>query len=675
MRGGWSLSFNSVISLVVIGALGVMVSGCGHDVAQPPPPPPTPRHHLAPRADTTMSGRAVYDRITIPSGVVVTASDPLALVARGEARIEGTLQGPADAGLSLQSDSTIIVSGTIRNDASGAAPATAAPVLLVGRGGIRLNGAILHSSGRIVLLNDSLDVDGTLSGAASSAPISITSSTLSLLPSSARPGSPSIQGAVGSDGGDLFILARGVLTIAGRTELRAQGGGAGGAGQHQDPSAALAEGGTGGDGGSVTLRSRTRIDVAPAALCTIQSGDGGDGGRADATGLPSGSTNVAASAVARGGHGGGAGTFTIESNDAMEIQGAIDLESGAGGNGAVGNALGADGLPADTEFMAQKGGDADARGGAGGASPASQLGVFNLTGGSLNQGGGAGGDGGPAVAVPGRGGTGGTMHRDGGPGGDAVARGGDGGSCGVLVNGAPVSAGGNGGSVLVQGGRGGEGYNACLDLSPTGGDGGSGGNVQAEDGEPGNGTPAGTANGVALSQCANGGGGGRGTEPGNGGQPGARNVTAHGPINETAPLFSFGTLGGACGGGTGACCTLGGTCTIEDGDRCTQAGGIYRGNDSTCETVNCDFTTGACCAPDGSCTVVTAAACIDGTFGGLGSDCSPNPCTAAIGACCFEGGGCEIRTADACAESNGSYHGDNTACDPNPCPIGGRARR
>ncbi|MFN8547886.1 MAG: hypothetical protein U0527_07970, partial [Candidatus Eisenbacteria bacterium] len=438
-----------------------MLLGCGHDVAQPPPPPPTPRHHLAPQADTTMNGRVVYDRITIPSGVVVTTSSRLALFARGEVRVEGTLQGPTDAALSVHGDSAVIVSGTIRNAATGTAPTTAAPVLLVGRGGVRLSGATVQSSGRVVVLNDSLDADGGLPGNASSAGISVTGSTLSIVPTNARAGTDAILGASGSRGGDLLILARGVLTLAGRTELSAQNGGKGGDGQHENANGAFAEGGVGGSGGGVTLRSRTRIDVAPASLCTIQSGDGGDGGRADATGLPGATGSAGASAAAHGGHGGGAGALTIESVASMEVQGAIELVTGTGGNGGVGNALSADGRPASGTIAAQSGGDVDAQGGAGGASPPPTIGIVTMSGGSLQLSGGAGGDGGPAVAVPGRGGAGNTNRRDGAAGGSAFVRGGDGGRCGVLVGDTPIAAGGNGGGVLVQGGRGGEGYNAC----------------------------------------------------------------------------------------------------------------------------------------------------------------------------------------------------------------------
>jgi hypothetical protein len=39
------------------------------------------------------------------------------------------------------------------------------------------------------------------------------------------------------------------------------------------------------------------------------------------------------------------------------------------------------------------------------------------------------------------------------------------------------------------------------------------------------------------------------------------------------------------------------------------------------------------------------------------------------GACCFEGGVCvPDQTEDDCTLEGGTYWGDGTGCDPNPCP-------
>ena len=82
--------------------------------------------------------------------------------------------------------------------------------------------------------------------------------------------------------------------------------------------------------------------------------------------------------------------------------------------------------------------------------------------------------------------------------------------------------------------------------------------------------------------------------------------------------------------------------------------------------------TGACCFADGSCRLVTQDACTGagGTYQGDNTVCQPNPCPPAPpdGACCFVTGDCFVLPTEACAEANGSYHGDDTTCNPNPCP-------
>jgi hypothetical protein len=38
------------------------------------------------------------------------------------------------------------------------------------------------------------------------------------------------------------------------------------------------------------------------------------------------------------------------------------------------------------------------------------------------------------------------------------------------------------------------------------------------------------------------------------------------------------------------------------------------------------------------------------------------------GACCFENGSCQIMTMTQCVDAGGAYEGDDTVCEPNPCP-------
>ncbi|MCA9755511.1 MAG: right-handed parallel beta-helix repeat-containing protein [Candidatus Eisenbacteria bacterium] len=87
-------------------------------------------------------------------------------------------------------------------------------------------------------------------------------------------------------------------------------------------------------------------------------------------------------------------------------------------------------------------------------------------------------------------------------------------------------------------------------------------------------------------------------------------------------------------------------------------------------SVGCATPTGACCATDGSCTVETSADCgtAGGTYQGDATVCDPNPCPQPTGACCASDGSCTIETSADCGTAGGTYQGDATVCDPNPCP-------
>ncbi len=81
--------------------------------------------------------------------------------------------------------------------------------------------------------------------------------------------------------------------------------------------------------------------------------------------------------------------------------------------------------------------------------------------------------------------------------------------------------------------------------------------------------------------------------------------------------------------------------------------------------------TGACCLDEyGTCEVGTEQDClsVEGTYMGDGTDCDPNPCLPPEGACCFDDGSCTFGTEADCVTAGGTYWGDGTDCDPNPCP-------
>jgi hypothetical protein len=83
-------------------------------------------------------------------------------------------------------------------------------------------------------------------------------------------------------------------------------------------------------------------------------------------------------------------------------------------------------------------------------------------------------------------------------------------------------------------------------------------------------------------------------------------------------------------------------------------------------------TDGACCFADGTCQVMEAQACAaaGGSYQGDGTVCDPNPCPPppAEGACCI-GTDCVVTTAEDCARQGGEYQGDDTECLPETCGV------
>ncbi len=81
---------------------------------------------------------------------------------------------------------------------------------------------------------------------------------------------------------------------------------------------------------------------------------------------------------------------------------------------------------------------------------------------------------------------------------------------------------------------------------------------------------------------------------------------------------------------------------------------------------DCPVPTGACCFHSGTCTVLSAGDCAaqQGTWLGEGTLCDPNPCAQPTGACCMPDGTCTITLEAGCA---GIWQGMDTLCEPNPC--------
>jgi len=79
---------------------------------------------------------------------------------------------------------------------------------------------------------------------------------------------------------------------------------------------------------------------------------------------------------------------------------------------------------------------------------------------------------------------------------------------------------------------------------------------------------------------------------------------------------------------------------------------------------------GACCFDDGTCSELDDEDCVaaGGTYQGDDTVCDPNPCPQPTGACCMPDGSCSVLTEAACSIAGGNYQGDDEVCDPNPCP-------
>jgi hypothetical protein len=77
---------------------------------------------------------------------------------------------------------------------------------------------------------------------------------------------------------------------------------------------------------------------------------------------------------------------------------------------------------------------------------------------------------------------------------------------------------------------------------------------------------------------------------------------------------------------------------------------------------------GACCFDFGLCVDLYEPECFEqeGSFLGEGTSCNPNPCP---GACCFPDHSCEVLTEGECSDQGGVCWRGTMTCNPNPCPL------
>jgi hypothetical protein len=146
-------------------------------------------------------------------------------------------------------------------------------------------------------------------------------------------------------------------------------------------------------------------------------------------------------------------------------------------------------------------------------------------------------------------------------------------------------------------------------------------------------------------------------------------VWATGDALQFSPQVIYGLQGLPCTGGGVAqsiLVDLNGVLTFQDK---TLIGDVE---------VTCFGLHGACCYVDPTgpqCAVMSPADCerLQGQYLGDGTDCGPpNPCVK-TGACCYGDAQCIVTTQTDCTDTyNGTYMGDDTTCDPNPCPPSGQ---
>lgn len=242
-------------------------------------------------------------------------------------------------------------------------------------------------------------------------------------------------------------------------------------------------------------------------------GHGGKGGNAE-------TTKDCNPGNATGGNGGKPGNLKIEAVNSLTIAGDFIIHPGYGGNGGKATAYGRNGIDA---CPGQKGGDATARGGNGANNKKDLRALGSITGiNNVSVSSTRGGDGGGAIANPGKGGSGTSCGCAGGAGGKGTAIGGKGGNANLLVLGTPVKTiGGNGGSADSKGGIGGNG--GMCDARGPGGNGGNGGDAVSTKGTKGTGVTAGEDGRLVSQAGGNAGNGGDGCNEGQGGKGGIGN--------------------------------------------------------------------------------------------------------------------------------------------------------
>lgn len=113
------------------------------------------------------------------------------------------------------------------------------------------------------------------------------------------------------------------------------------------------------------------------------------------------------------------------------------------------------------------------------------------------------------------------------------------------------------------------------------------------------------------------------------------------------------------------CCFAGASCVELEAWECKGAGGVPGPVGQSCADTIC-FPEGSCCLPDGSCQDnLSPEECLalQGTFQGDGTDCANTSCPEPVGAACFDNGFCLELTESDANNAGAMWMGQGTNCD------------
>src|SRR5262245_56881722 len=147
--------------LVVAALLGL--AACGGGGADPGGPTGN-GNDFHPTSNTSLSGNVTYQSVTIPSGVTVTVSSDLVLTVRGDVTIAGTLRGSCVA-ITIKAEGVFSnTGGTIDNSCATEPDAGGPGLLVIGKGGINVDGGQTITSGDSRFTNDASQTLATPAG-------------------------------------------------------------------------------------------------------------------------------------------------------------------------------------------------------------------------------------------------------------------------------------------------------------------------------------------------------------------------------------------------------------------------------------------------------------------------------------------------------------------------------